>query len=91
MQQYRLANPWIGLKIMVWPAIQWIGWLINRLVIHYTGSEVGSKNKSNPLIGWPIIDCLANTNFVPIHIFWMQQYWLANPWIGLENYGLAVQ
>ena len=41
--------------------------------------------------GQPIIDYPANPNFGPIRIFWMQQYWLANPWIALENYGLAGQ
>ena len=70
---------------MDWPANQQIGHPL------YYGSEVGSKNKANQLIGRPIIDCLANPNFGPIHIFWMQEYWLANPSIGLEYYGLAGQ
>ena len=92
-------------KSMDWPWKLWIGWpigglawnsvdwLANQQIGHplYYGSEVGSKNKANPLIGWPIIDCPANPTFGPIHNFWMQEYWLANPLIGLENYGLAGQ
>ena len=87
-----MANPWIGLdnygfagQLVDWPAI-------------YYGSEVGSKNKANPLIGWPI-QMLGQSTFSgcnnigwPIHGLALKiMDWQANWRIGLQFSGLAGQ